>query len=62
MATNNEALLKAIDSILESTHSEEKILLSSEQSEMLLMSEREIEQGEFISASDLEKLDDEWLR
>ncbi len=61
LATNNEKLLKAIDSIFESTKEEEKVLFSSEQIEMLLMSEKDIEAGEIVSESELEKLDNQWL-
>ena len=61
LATNNEKLLKAIDSIFESTSEEEKVLFSSEQIEMLLMSENDIKNGDIVSESELEKLDDEWL-
>ncbi len=61
LATNNKKLLKAIDSIFESTGQEEKILLSSEQIEMLAMSEAEIEKGEVISEEELDKMDEGWL-
>ncbi|MCU4175367.1 hypothetical protein [Carboxylicivirga sp. N1Y90] len=61
LATNNESLLKAIDSIFESTSEEEKVLLSSEQIEMLQMSENDIKNGDIVSESEIEKLDEEWL-
>jgi len=61
LATNNEELLKAIDRIFESTQAEGKVLLSSEQIEMLTMSENDIKNDDVISESELEKLDDEWL-
>ena len=61
LATNNKKLLKAIDSIFESTKIEEKVLLSSEQIEMLSMSELDIEHDEVVSESDLDKMDNEWL-
>ncbi len=61
LATNNEKLLEAIESIFESTQEEEKVLLSSEQIEMLLMSEKDIENNDIVSESELEKSDDEWL-
>ncbi|RZK01681.1 MAG: hypothetical protein EOO46_19565 [Flavobacterium sp.] len=61
LATKNERLLEAINSIFDSTQSEEVFALSSEQIEMLSMSERDIESGNFISESDLDKRDSEWL-
>ncbi|MBX7225459.1 MAG: hypothetical protein K1X55_05475 [Chitinophagales bacterium] len=57
LATKNEKLLEAIDRIFTSTQTEEIISLSSEQIEMLSMSERDIETGNFISdRQDPEKL------
>jgi len=61
LATNNKKLLKAIDSIFESTDLEEKIRLTTEQIEMLSMSEIEIEREEVISEEQLDKMDEEWL-
>jgi len=61
LATKNEKLLEAIDRIFASTQTEEIISLSSEQIEMLSMSERDIEAGSFISESELNKRDSEWL-
>ena len=61
LATKNEKLLEAIDRIFTSTQADETISLSSEQIEMLSMSERDIEAGNFISESDLDKQDSEWL-
>ena len=61
LATKNEKLLEAIDRIFTSTQADEIISLSSEQIEMLSMSERDIEAGNFISESDLDKQDFEWL-
>ena len=43
LATRNERLLDAIKNIFDSTQSEEIIALSTEQIEMLSMSEKEIE-------------------
>lgn len=62
LATKNEKLLEAINSIFDSTQSEEIISLSSEQIEMLSMSEKDIQAGKFISESELSKRDSEWLR
>jgi hypothetical protein len=61
IATNNENLLSAIANIFESTQSEEKIQLSSEQIEMLMMSENDIKCGKLISEDELRKTDLEWL-
>ncbi len=61
LVSKNEKLLNAIDSIFNSTQSEEKITLNSYQIEMLMMSEIDIEQGNLISETDLEKSDAEWL-
>ena len=44
LATRNEQLLEAIKSIFDSTQSEEIISLSTEQIEMLSMSEKDIEE------------------
>jgi hypothetical protein len=61
LATGNEQLLQAIKSIFDSTQSEEIITLSTEQIEMLSMSEKDIEAGKFISESELKKRDSKWL-
>lgn len=61
LATRNEQLLEAIKSIFDSTQSEETISLSSEQIEMLSLSEMDIESGKFISETELNKRDSKWL-
>ena len=61
IATNNEKLLKAVVGIFESMQSEGKVKLSSEQIEMLMMSESDINRGKLISEDDLIKIDLEWL-
>ncbi len=61
LATKNERLLEAIKSIFDSTQSEEIIPLSSEQIEMLSMSEKDIEEGKLVSESELSKRDSKWL-
>ena len=61
MATSNERLLEAIKSIFDSTQSEEIVFLSTEQIEMLSMSETEIKEGKFISETELSKRDSKWL-
>lgn len=61
LATKNEELLEAIEKIISSTQHDNKFSLSSEQIEMLTLSEEDIEYGKLISESDLQKTDDEWL-
>jgi hypothetical protein len=61
LATRNEQLLEAIKSIFDSTQSEETISLSTEQIEMLSLSEMDIESGKFISETELNKRDSKWL-
>jgi hypothetical protein len=61
LATRNERLLEAIKNIFESTQSEELIALSTEQIEMLSMSEKDIEEGKLVSDSELNKRDSKWL-
>jgi hypothetical protein len=60
MTTKNKKLLEAIDGILESTQPEDIMSLSSEQIEMLMMSEKDIENGYIISESDLNESDTQW--
>ncbi|NJX17089.1 hypothetical protein HC174_04760 [Salinimicrobium sp. CDJ15-81-2] len=62
MISSNSQLLEAIEKILSATEGEEEIALSSEQIEMLLMSESDIENNRLISEEDLEKQDEEWLK
>ena len=61
LATKNERLLEALNSIFDSTQTEEIISLSSEQIEMLSMSDKDIQSGKFISEADLKNRDSEWL-
>ena len=61
LTARNEKLLEAIEKIFVSTQKEELISLSSEQIEMLMMSEQDIKNGNLISESELDKLDTEWL-
>lgn len=62
LAINNEKLLQAIDNIFDLTQTEEIISLSSEQTEMLIMSEQDIKNENLISESELDKSDTEWLK
>jgi hypothetical protein len=63
LATGNQQLLEAIDNIFSSTQKEEDqiIKLTSEQIEMLLMSEEDIKNDHLISEVELDKRDKEWL-
>jgi hypothetical protein len=59
----NEKLLARIDQLMESSTSEEDVvLLTKEQKRMLKMSDRDIEEGEVISQRELNRDDLEWLR
>ena len=49
MVTENEELLIAIQGVLDSTTSNKKLSLDSYQIEMLLMSEKDIAEGNLIS-------------
>lgn len=60
LATKNEKLLQAISAIFESAKDEEIVALSSEQLEMLAMSEDDIANGRLVSEEDLDKLDSGW--
>lgn len=61
LATRNEQLLEAIKNIFDSTQTEDIISLSTEQIEMLSMSEKDIENGKLVSESELSKRDSKWL-
>lgn len=61
LATKNEKLLEAINNIFESTQSDDLVSLTSEQIEMLLMSDNDIESGNIISESELNNADSKWL-
>ena len=61
MVSRNENLLTAIEGILNSTETDEQLKLNSHQIEMLLMSEKDIKNGNLISESDLRKADSEWM-
>ena len=61
IATQDEKLLNAIVNIFESTYIEEKVQLSSEQIELLMISENDIESGNLVSEDELRKTDIEWF-
>lgn len=62
LATQNEKLLQAINTIFETSSIEETVVLSSEQIEMLAMSDDDIANGRIVSDEDLKASDPEWLR
>jgi alanine-alpha-ketoisovalerate/valine-pyruvate aminotransferase len=57
LVSNNEKLLKAIESIFLSVQDKEVLSLSSEQIEMLILSEADIRYGNVISEEELDNLD-----
>jgi len=61
MVAKNEELLAAIEAILNSTETDAQLQLDSHQNEMLLLSEKDIENGNLISEPDLRKADSEWM-
>jgi len=61
LLTDNADLLSAIDSIFNATQHSKHFKLDSYQLEMLMMSEKNIENGNLISETDLEKEDAEWM-
>jgi hypothetical protein len=61
LATKNENLLLAVDTIFETAQPNEILSLTSEQIEMLLMSDLDIASGNLISEDELDKLDAEWM-
>ena len=61
LATKNEDLLAAMEIIFANTQQSETVSLTSEQIEMLLMSELDIASGNLISEEELDKLDNQWM-
>jgi hypothetical protein len=62
MVSENEQLLNAIEVLFSATQEKEEINLTSEQIEMLQMSEVDIKESRLISEEDLMKQDDEWMK
>ncbi len=60
LATRNERLLEAVKTIFDATDSEDTLTLSSEQIEMLKMSDDDILNNRVVSQSELDKMDSEW--
>ncbi len=61
MITNNEKLLVALESKLDSTETGNQVILNKYQIKMLRLSEKDIEEGNLISDDDLKKTDSEWM-
>jgi len=61
MVARNEELLVAIEGILNSTEDNEMLMLNSQQVELLLLSEKDIEKGDLTSEDNLIKEDSEWM-
>lgn len=62
LASKNEELLSAIESIFESTQKEEKVKLNSFEKELLMLSEIDIEYGNVVSDEELRKSDAKWMK
>lgn len=60
LSIKNEEFLSAFNKILTS-NSDASLSLTKEQIEMLKMSDNDIENGNIISQSDIDKMDAEWL-
>ena len=61
LLTQNEKLLSSVFGIFESSSKEEKISLTSEQIEILMMSENDIRSGDLFSEDDLKSMDSKWI-
>jgi hypothetical protein len=61
MATKNEKILHAIEKLFESSKAEEVYNLSSQEIEMLAMSEADIVNGNLVSEKELDEQDKKWL-
>jgi hypothetical protein len=61
LTATNEQLLEAIENIFVSMQTDEILPLTTEQIEMLMMSEKDIENGNLVSEYELDKLDEQWL-
>lgn len=62
MVSENEQLLNAIEGLLRATQEKEEINLTSDQIEMLQMSEVDINENRLISEKDLMRQDEEWMK
>lgn len=61
LAVNDEKFLEAIENVILTSGREKEVLLYPEQIEMLMMSDTDIENGNIVAESDLEKLDSKWM-
>jgi dihydrofolate reductase len=61
LITKNEKLLQAIETIFSTTINNEKLSLKTSQVDMLKMSEKDIEEGNLVSETDLENFDLKWM-
>ncbi|SFT10975.1 hypothetical protein [Sphingobacterium wenxiniae] len=61
LVTKNEELLQAIEYIFIATEAADQVQLTSEQTEMLLMSEEDITYERIVSEDELEQSDKKWL-
>jgi dihydrofolate reductase len=61
LITKNEKLLQAIETIFSTTITNEKLSLKTSQVDMLKMSEKDIEEGNLVSETDLENFDLKWM-
>lgn len=62
MVSENEQLLNAIEGLFSATQEKEEVNLTSEQIEMLQMSEVDINENRLISEKDLMRQDEEWMK
>lgn len=62
LVTKNEELLAAMETIFATAQQSEIVSLTSEQIEMLLMSESDIASGNLISEEELERSDSQWMK
>lgn len=61
IVSKDSDVLYAIEVLLKSTSVEKKLTLSSQEIELLKMSEKDIENGRIISEEDLLELDSKWM-
>ncbi len=61
LASKNEILIEAVDTIFATAQPSAILSLSEEQIEKLMMSEIDIASGNLISEEELDKLDAQWM-
>lgn len=62
LGTENEQLLEEVDSLLSSSSEPDVYKLDTYQLEILDMSQRDIQQGNVISESEVAKIDEQWMK